>query len=153
MKYDRHQKIIELIEKYDIKTQEELTKKLHEAGYDVTQATVSRDIKDMNLQKASNKKNGRKRYVLPDSHKGGMADKYVRIIKDGLVKMETAQNILVFKTVPGMAMAVAAAIDSLNYEEIVGSIAGDDNIIAVTKTSETAELLMEKVRETLKKEA
>lgn len=152
MKQKRHQKIIELIEKYEIKTQDELTDILCRNGYNVTQATVSRDIKELRLTKTANGKSGKK-YVYNKDDQVHMAAKYARIVKDGLVHMEAAQNIVVFKTVPGMAMAVAAAIDSMHFDEIVGSIAGDDTIMAVTKTSESADHLLEQMRETLEKEA
>ena len=145
MKKIRHSKIIEIIEKQDVETQEELATLLKEAGFEVTQATVSRDIREMKLSKVSAGK-GRQKYVVlkhDDSHLG---DKYIRVLKDGFLSMDMAQNILVIKTVSGMAMAVAAAIDALKFKEIVGSIAGDDTIMMAVRTVEETQILMDKIR-------
>ena len=128
MKKSRHAKIKELIEQYEIETQEELADKLNHSGFKVTQATVSRDIRELKLSKIP-MGDGRQKYTVlmhPDTF---LSDKYIRVLKDGLVSMDMAQNILVIKTVSGMAMAVAAAVDAMKFKEIVGSIAGDDTIM------------------------
>lgn len=138
MKKLRHQKIKELISKYEIDTQEELARLLNEEGFSVTQATVSRDIRQMALTKIPKKSGGFKYAILVESEHY-LSDKYLRVLKDGFVSMETAQNILVIKTVSGMAMAVAAAIDAMKLDRIVGSIAGDDTIMMAIKTSQDAE--------------
>ena len=144
MKVDRHSKIVELIGKYQIETQEELASYLKEAGYHVTQATVSRDIRELKLTKAPTG-DGRQKYIVlrhDDSH---MEDKYIRVLKDAFVSMDMAQNILVVKTVSGMAMAVAAAIDALKFTEVVGCIAGDDTIMVAVRTTEDTIRLMDKI--------
>lgn len=144
MKRDRHRRIRELIRDNEIETQDELAKLLNAEGFSVTQATVSRDIRQMSLNKIP-KKNGGFKYALLSSSEIVLSDKYIRVLKDGFVSMETAQNILVVKTVAGMAMAVAAAIDAMNLERIVGSIAGDDTIMMAIKTSEDAEKVYEEI--------
>ena len=149
MKGNRHQKIIELVDNYNIETQEELAERLKEAGYQVTQATVSRDIRALKLSKVSCG-NGKQKYIAikqEDTHLNG---KYIRVLKDGLVSMDKAQNILVIKTVSGMAMAVAAAVDAMAMEEIVGSIAGDDTIMIALRTAEDTQVVMDKISEMLK---
>lgn len=148
MKKTRQSKIIELIQSEDIETQEELAEKLKNDGYRVTQATVSRDIRELKLSKVSIG-NGRQKYAVLHHEDSHLADKYIRVLKDGFVSMDNAQNILVVKTVSGMAMAVAAAIDAMKLEEIVGSIAGDDTIMIAVRTTEDTGLVMEKIRDVL----
>ena len=110
MKATRHTKILELIERYEIETQEELSDYLRREGYQVTQATVSRDIRELKLTKVA-QENGKQRYAALTEPVGDMNGKYVRVFKEGFRSADTAQNILVVKTVSGMAMAVAAALD------------------------------------------
>ena len=141
MKKIRHRKIIELIEKYEIETQEELAGYLKEAGFSVTQATVSRDIRELKLSKVPSG-SGKQKYAVLKHDESRMGDKYSRVLRDGFVSMDMAQNILVVKTVSGMAMAVAAALDALKFSEVVGCIAGDDTImVAVRTVEETRELM------------
>lgn len=150
MKKTRHRQIVDIISKHDVETQEELAKYLKDAGFDVTQATVSRDIRELKLTKVSIG-NGRQRYVIfrqDDSH---MEDKFIRVLKDGFVSMDMAQNILVIKTVSGMAMAVAAAVDALKFQEVVGCIAGDDTIMVAVRTIEDTVALMDKIHKMLEK--
>ena len=149
MKLERHSKIVELIGKYEIETQEELAEKLTQAGFNVTQATVSRDIRELKLTKVPGE-NGRQRYMVLESPRGTSASKYIRILKDGFVSMDMAQNILVIKTAPGMAMAVCAAIDALEWNEIVGSIAGDDTIMCAVRTVNDTLLVMNKIKKLIK---
>lgn len=144
MKKIRHRKIVEIIEKYDVETQEELANYLKEAGFAVTQATVSRDIRELKLSKIPTG-NGRQKYVVLKQDDAHMGDKYIRVLKDGFVSMDMAQNILVLKTVSGMAMAVAAAVDALRFPEVVGCIAGDDTIMMAVRTVEETKSLMEKI--------
>lgn len=148
MKVNRHAKIVELINKYQIETQDELAEYLNEAGFKVTQATVSRDIRDLKLTKVP-AENGRQKYAVLQSVQNGMTEKYVRILRDGFSSMDMAQNILVLKTVSGMAMAVAAALDAMNWNEIVGCIAGDDTIMCAVRTVDDTILLMEKIKKLL----
>lgn len=150
MKKNRHRQIVEIINKYDVETQEDLAKYLKDAGFDVTQATVSRDIRELKLTKVSNGR-GKQRYIVlnqPDAH---MEDRFIRVLKDGFVSMDMAQNILVIKTVAGMAMAVAAAIDSLDFPEVVGCIAGDDTIMIAVRTIEDTKNLMDKIHKMIEK--
>ncbi|TCL58370.1 ArgR family transcriptional regulator [Kineothrix alysoides] len=145
MKKSRHGKIVEIIENYNIETQDELADKLKEAGFAVTQATVSRDIRELKLSKIPTG-DGKQKYVVfrqDDSHLG---EKFIRVLRDGFVSMDMAQNILVIKTVSGMAMAVAAAIDAMKLKEIVGSIAGDDTIMMAIRTVDDTVIVMDKIR-------
>ena len=148
MKLERHSKIIELIHQYEIETQDELAARLKEAGYKVTQATVSRDIRELNLTKVSGK-NGRSHYEVLHSSRQNLSEKYSRVLRDAFISMDMAQNILVIKTVPGMAMGVAAALDELQWKEIVGSIAGDDTIMCAVKSADQTLLVMERLRKVL----
>ena len=149
MKVSRHAKIIELISQYDIETQEELAEYLNNAGFKVTQATVSRDIRDLKLTKVS--VNGGKQKYVVHRQEEGMSEKYIRVLKDGYVSMDMAQNILVIKTVSGMAMAVAAALDAMKWNEVVGCIAGDETIMCAIRTVEDTEAVMEKIRRIVSK--
>lgn len=144
MKKTRHRKIIELIEKQDIETQEDLAGFLKDAGFAVTQATVSRDIRELKLSKVPTG-NGRQKYVILKQDDSFLGDKYIRVLKDGFASMDMAQNILVIKTASGMAMAVAAAVDALHFSEIVGCIAGDDTIMVAVRTVEDTQILMDKI--------
>lgn len=150
MKKIRHGKIIEIIEEHDVETQEELAAYLKAAGYEVTQATVSRDIRDLKLSKVPTG-NGRQKYIVLKQDDSYLGDKYIRVLKDGFATMDMAQNILVIKTVSGMAMAVAAAIDALKFKEIVGSIAGDDTIMMAVRTVEETRILMDKIHAMIEK--
>ena len=145
MKLKRHEKIIELIEQYDIETQDELAELLRKEGFDVTQATVSRDIRKLALSKVPGK-NGRQKYALLNHQDHQMAEKYVGILREAFVSMDQAQNILVIKTVSGMAMAVAAALDEIHFHEIVGCIAGDDTIMCAVRSVDDTILLMDKLK-------
>lgn len=144
MKKTRHAKIIEIIQKYDVETQEELADRLKSAGFSVTQATVSRDIRELQLSKVTTA-GGSQRYTVVKREEGQMSDKYIRVLKDAFSDVAVAQNLLVVKTVSGMAMAVAAALDAMKFSEIVGSIAGDDTIFIAARTVEEAQGLMEKI--------
>ena len=144
MKINRHAKIIELINKYHIETQEELADYLNEEGFKVTQATVSRDIRDLKLTKVPTD-GGRQKYAIHQTAETEMSDKYIRVLKDGYVSMDMAQNILVVKTVAGMAMAVCAAIDSMKWNEVVGSIAGDDTIMCAIRSVDDTIKVMDKI--------
>lgn len=146
MKKNRHGKVIEIIEKFEVETQEELASHLKDAGYQVTQATVSRDIRELKLTKVPTGK-GRQKYVVLKQEDTHLGDKYIRVLQDGFLSMDMAQNILVIRTVAGMAMAVAAAIDALKFKEVVGTIAGDDTIMVANRTVEDTQSLMEKIED------
>ena len=141
MKKNRHDKIIEIINNHVVETQEQLASLLKDAGYDVTQATVSRDIRQMKLTKQVTP-DGRQKYVYTTADPEVMHDKYVNVLKAGFVSMDLAQNILVIRTVSGMAMALAAAIDALDMQQVVGCIAGDDTIFVAIKDSDEAKEVM-----------
>ena len=150
MKVARHEKIKELIQQYDIDTQEELASRLNEAGFKVTQATVSRDIRALKMMKVTGK-DGKSRYVILQELPTEMGEKYTRVLHDALLTIDQGQNILVIRTVPGMAMGVAAALDALNWEEILGSIAGDDTVMCVARTLEEASSVAERLKSILRK--
>ena len=141
MKKTRHRKIVEIIEKRDVETQEELAGYLKEAGFAVTQATVSRDIRELKLSKVPTG-GGKQKYVILKQDDSHMGDKYIRVLRDGFISMDMAQNILVIKTVSGMAMA---ALDALKFSEVVGCIAGDDTIMVAVRTVEDTQILMDKI--------
>ena len=144
MKIGRHAKIVDLIGKYDIETQEELAEYLREAGYRVTQATISRDIRELKLTKIPTN-DGKQKYALMQNQSTGMNEKYLRVLKDGFVSMDMAQNILIVKTVSGMAMAVAAAIDAMHWTEVAGCIAGDDTIMCAIRSTADTIRVMDKI--------
>ena len=144
MKTARQNKIIELVEKNEIETQEELGELLKNAGFAVTQATISRDIRELKLTKVAIDLD-RQKYIVLRSHNTEMNEKYARILRDSFVSMAKAQNILVVKTVPGMAMAAAAALDALQVDGIVGCIAGDDTIMCAIRTEKETDVVMEKL--------
>lgn len=146
MKNARQRKILEIIDEYEVETQEELATRLSDAGFNVTQATVSRDIRTMHLYKKSIG-NGKQKYAVDSENDVALDEKYNRVLKDGFVSIDMAQNILVIKTVSGMAMAVAAAVDAMNFNEIVGTIAGDDTIMMAVRTVEDTKLVMEKIKQ------
>lgn len=147
MKNERHQAIASLIEKYRIRTQEELARRLREKGFEATQATVSRDIRQMNLKKIS--EGGGRSYYTMGKEEVPLNGAYGNVLKESLVSVEAAMNLLVLKTHPGMAMAVAAAVDALALEEILGTIAGDDTVMAAARTVEEAKRVQKRFREIL----
>lgn len=152
MKNARQQKILEIIEKYDIDTQDTLIKRLAEEGYTVTQTTVSRDIRQLNLIKGVGA-NGEYKYVAPSAVVGreGKAPVLNSAITDAVIRVEAAGHIVVVRTFSGMANAIAVCFDSLHRDDIVGSVAGDDTILLVVKTSEGALRLEKELRETFGK--
>ena len=145
MKNARQEKIVELIARYDIVTQDELAEHLRREGFSVTQATVSRDIRELKLTKMA-AGDGRQKYTLMQNQGPGMNETYLRELKEGYVSMDMAQNILVVKTVSGMAMAVAVAIDAMHWSEVAGCIAGDDTIMCAIRSVDDTKQVMEKIR-------
>ena len=150
MKIGRHAKIIDLINRYDIETQEELAKYLKEEGFRVTQATISRDIRELKLTKIS-VSSGRQKYAVMQSGPAGMNEKYLRVLQDGFLTVDVAGNLLVIRTVSGVAMAVAAALDAMNWSEVAGCIAGDDAIFCAVHKPEDAPAVMENIRRVVSK--
>ena len=148
MKLARHEKILELIHQYDIDTQEELAARLNEAGFKVTQATVSRDIRALKMTKVAGK-DGKSHYAILKDAAPELGDKYTRVLRDAVISIDVGQNLVVVKTVPGMAMGVAAALDALAWPEILGCIAGDDTIMCACRSSDLALGVMEKLHNIL----
>ena len=145
MKTKRQTKMLEQIKKHNIETQEELSDYLQKEGYQVTQATVSRDIRELKLTKVA-MSNGRQKYAALTEANEDLSEKYTRVFRDAFVSMDMAQNILVIKTVSGMAMAVAAAIDAMHLHEIVGCIAGDDTIMCAVRSVDDTIAVMSRLR-------
>ena len=144
MKSERHAKILEIIRKNEVETQEELSDRLEREGFQVTQATVSRDIRELKLTKVA-MSNGKQKYAALTEPAEDLSQKYIRVLKDGFASMDMAQNILVIKTVSGMASAVCAALDAMRWNEIVGSIAGDDTIMCAIRSVEDTVSVMDKI--------
>ena len=137
MKKKRHKLILELIEKYDIGTQDELLKILRDNGYDVTQATVSRDIKELRLVKALSS-NGIYKYTVERNADNEYTSMFDALFQSAMTKVDYAGNICVIKCSPGLAGAACATIDSMNVTEVVGTIAGDDTIFMLCRTPDEA---------------
>lgn len=145
MKTNRQSKIIEIIQKNEVETQDELSALLEKNGFRVTQATVSRDIRELKLTKIPTA-GGRQKYAVITDAPENLSKKYERVLREGFLSMDMAQNILVIKTVSGMASAVCAAIDAMKMREIVGSIAGDDTIMCAIRTVDDTYAVMKKIR-------
>lgn len=152
MKNKRHDAILEIIRLKDIATQEELQRELRERGFEVTQATVSRDIRRLNLAKRQIP-GGKSIYVIPSgSAPDNSQDKerFLRVLRDSVISVVNAQNLIVIRTGSGMAMAAAAVIDSAPDERVLGSIAGDDTIFVVLKNSGDAMDVCQKLKHDLR---
>ncbi len=145
MKNARQKKILELIEKYDVDTQETLIERLSEVGVKVTQTTVSRDIKELKLVKGMTAR-GTYKYIVPEVKRDNNAPILNSALTEAVIKIEAARNIVVVKTFPGMANALAVCVDSLEQENIVGSVAGDDTILLVIKDDDTAKSVEAKLK-------
>ena len=148
MKGRRQEAILELVKKYEIETQEELAEKLGNAGFAVTQATISRDIRELKLTKIQH--GAKQIYAALTENKFSNSNKYIDILKHSFVSMDMAQHILVVKTASGTAMALATALDSLHWDEIVGTIAGDDTVMCAIRTVEDTKKLMKRLEDVLK---
>lgn len=148
MKATRHNKILELINKYPITTQEELIDYLRNEGYDVTQSTISRDIKQLRLTKTL-LPDGKYRYQASPSSEKGAKNNFKSIFSSSVISIETAMNIVVVKTFSGMAQAACAAMDMMSFEMIVGTLAGEDTIFIVCKDPEKAEACAEEFKKYL----
>ena len=149
MKNARHEQILKLIREHDVETQEELAELLNRSGFAVTQATVSRDIRQLQLHQPAGP-DGHFRYSAKNAGDPENALRYRRVLRDAFVSMDVSSNILVIHTVSGMAMAAAAALDSLDWSELLGCIAGDDTIIAVIRSPEDADVLRGKLGQIMK---
>ena len=144
MKTNRQKHILNIIKKTDIKTQDQLTSMLISDGYKVTQATVSRDIKELHIIKIPSVSGGYK-YASAETDNAKVQARYSNIIKETVISVECANNLMVVKTFSGMAQAAAAAIDAMGFSGTLGSIAGDDTIIAVATDEEAAKNIKDKL--------
>jgi transcriptional regulator of arginine metabolism len=150
-KKDRQEKIKELIRQYEVETQEELAAHLQAAGFKVTQATVSRDIRELKLSKLATS-GGSQVYTLLLPEDEDLEEKYISVLKNGFVSLEVAQNIIVIKTVAGMAMAVAATLDAMKFPEVAGSIGGDDTVMMAIRSAADALSVRDKITEMIERE-
>jgi transcriptional regulator of arginine metabolism len=149
MKSERQSAIIDLITRYEIETQEEMIERLRAAGYDVTQATVSRDIRELKLTKMLSS-HGTYRYVKNTHRPASVGVKINSAVVDSVTSVDYAENIVVLKTYPGLGMAVASAVDALNHPKILGCIGGDDTIMIATRDKASAKEISENIHELMK---
>ncbi|MEC2075421.1 transcriptional regulator AhrC/ArgR [Metabacillus fastidiosus] len=147
-KGQRHIKIREIITNNEIETQDELVDILKSIGYNITQATVSRDIKELHLVKVP-MTDGRYKYSLPADQRFNPLQKLKRALMDAFVKIDNAGHLLVMKTLPGNANAIGALIDKLDWDEILGTICGDDTILIICRTDNDTEMITERFLEML----
>ncbi|MDX5483933.1 transcriptional regulator ArgR [Bacillus pumilus] len=147
-KGQRHIKIREIIASQEIETQDELVDILKADGYNITQATVSRDIKELHLVKVPTN-NGTYKYSLPADQRFNPLSKLKRSLMDAFIKMDAASHLIVLKTMPGNAQAIGALMDNLDWEEIMGTICGDDTILIICRTIEDTETVSSKILELL----
>lgn len=148
MKYSRHSKILEIINKLEIETQEDLAKTLCENGFNVTQATVSRDIKELRLIKVLTKE-GRYKYATLKQHETSISERFKKLFRDSVISIDFAGHMIVIKTLVGAASAAAAALDALNLQDVVGSIAGDDTIFVLIRNIEDIDGAIKELEELL----
>lgn len=144
MKSQRHIKIREILANREIETQDELVEALRSAGFHVTQATVSRDIKELHLIKTP-LDNGRYKYSLPTEQKFNPLQRLRRVLGDHFVQIDFTENLVVMKTMPGTANAIAAVLDNLEWSEIMGTISGDDTILIICRTKEQSKELVARI--------
>lgn len=145
MKIARHAKILEIINSNDIETQEELAEELKKNGMNVTQATVSRDIKELKLIKVL-AESGKYKYATITHTESFMSNKLVNIFTQTVINVETVENFVVVRTISGSASAAAEAIDSLNFDGIAGTLAGDNTIFVLARTPEKAQAISQKMK-------
>lgn len=148
-KYTRQTKILELISKREIETQEELAEGLKAMGIDVTQATISRDIKELRLVKVMSK-NGKYKYATIGQSQEGITDRLYKIFENSVVSIDNAMNIIVLKTIPGAAQICASAIDYMGVDEIVGTLAGDDTVFVAIRSLESVELVLDEFKKNIR---
>ncbi|MBQ8140818.1 MAG: arginine repressor [Clostridia bacterium] len=149
MKNERQEKILELISKYEIETQDEMISRLRADGYNVTQATISRDMRELKLTKVLTSK-GTYKYTVNNTRGHSANLKFNNAVVDSILSVNYAGNNVVLKTYPGLAQAVASGVDALNMHNILGCVGGDDTIIIVTTDTEASKDISEKIRELMK---
>ena len=150
MKVNRHAKIIELINKYHIETQEELADELKRRGIKVTQATVSRDIKELRLLKVLGEHGGYK-YATVERAEKGMNDRFIRMLSECVISVDSVGNLIVIKTLSASANAACEAIDSMKWDEVLGTIAGDNTLLVIARSEEAVEAMTARLHELIKK--
>lgn len=148
-KYTRQSKILELISRREIETQEDLAEGLKALGIDVTQATISRDIKELRLVKVMSK-NGKYKYATIGQSQEGITDRLNKIFENSVVSIETAVNIIVIRTIPGAAQICASAIDYMGLDEIAGTLAGDDTVFIAIKTTESVDYVLQEFKQNIR---
>lgn len=148
MKSKRQQAILEMIEKYDIDTQEDLIRRLGEAGYTATQATISRDIRELKLVKTL-AHNGAYKYTRPVRREAA-APKFNSALAGSVLRIDVAGNMIVIHSYPGMAQPIASCIDAIGHTEILGCVGGDDTVLAVIRDASRGEEICEKIRQLMK---
>ena len=145
MKAKRQALIRDIVDSQSIQTQEELAQALREHGMVVTQATVSRDIKEMHLLKVL-AEDGSYRYATMDKEEQGTSDRLIRMLSDSVVSMDSANNLIVIRTLPGSAHVAGEAVDCLKWPEVLGTIAGDNTILVIVRSNEDVEAVMRRFR-------
>ena len=150
MKSVRHDLILDIIDKKDIETQEELAAELKARGVKVTQATVSRDIKELRLLKVLSE-NGGYKYATAERAEKGMSERFIRILAESVMTIESAVNLIVIKTISASAQAAAEAIDSLKWPELLGTIAGDNTILVIARSEEAVESVVNRFHALIKR--
>ena len=148
-KYTRQSKILELISKMEIETQEDLAEGLKRMDIDVTQATISRDIKELRLVKTMSK-SGKHKYTTIGQSQEGITDRLNKIFENSVISIDNALNIIVIKTIPGAAQICASAVDYMGLESIVGTLAGDDNVFVAIKTLEAEDEILDEFRKIIR---
>ncbi len=134
----RQSKILELISTREIETQDELVECLRNANFDITQATISRDIKELGLIKILSAETGKYKYSLVDSGEQAISNKYISIFKEAVISIKPAQNLVVLKTIKAMASSICSLIDKLNLDSVMGAVAGDDTVMIILPTNDVA---------------
>ncbi|MEG1752008.1 MAG: arginine repressor [Clostridia bacterium] len=135
----RQSKILELISTKEIETQEELVSQLKAANFDITQATISRDIKELGLIKILSNDSGKYKYAIVENGEQAVSNKFISIFKQSIISIKTAQNLCIIKTVRGMGSAICGLIDKLNVEDVLGAVSGDDTVMVILPTIHMAE--------------
>ena len=150
MKSVRHNLILEIIDSMDIETQEELAEELKRRNVKVTQATVSRDIKELRLLKVLGE-GGKYKYATVERAEKGMNDRFIRILSESVLSIDSAGNLIVIKTLTASANAAGEAVDSMKWPEVLGSVAGDNTLLIITRSEAAVEALMQRFGELIKK--
>ena len=150
MRLSRQNKILEIIKTNEVETQDQLLALLRDAGYSVTQATVSRDIKELRLVKAL-ADGGKYKYATVERAEKGMSDRFIRILSESVMSIESAGNLMVIKTISASASAASEAIDSMKWPEVLGTIAGDNTILVIARSEAVVESLRQRFDALIKK--